>query len=283
MDSPQKLAFIVQSNRLQGLIWQALLKSQKVAVILEPGSADLAECINQIAMAGLTLPDVIILDAEASELNPYEFCRWCRDAFPKIPIFLTRFRNLGISSTERRWATQQGATDFLDGFQRDNLMSSAADNMRCILSALEHPFLDEKALLTVLLNIRRQLSAAQSALGVPPGAGLRVKGQNPALSEPVKQLESAKGKASLPSEAPSLGQDRAKQDRAKHDVLNDISWVSSGTPPLEGDRANGHGKASPKTLFTPPPTVAASTLPKPREADSLASGKAVRRYRGVVY
>jgi len=278
VDAPQKLAFIVQSNRLQGLIWQALLKSQRVAVILEPGSADLAECINQIAMAGLTLPDVIILDAEASELNPYEFCRWCRDAFPKMPIFLTRFRNLEISSTERRWATQQGATDFLEGFQRDNLMSSAADNMRCILSALEHPFLDEKALLTVLLNIRRQLRAAQPALGAPSGAVPRANGHNPAVSEPMKQLESANGKASSPSEAPSLG-----PDRAKHDVLNDISWVTSGTAPLEGDRANSNGKASPKSLFTPPPTVATSTLPKPREADRLASGKAVRRYRGTVY
>ncbi|MFZ4674770.1 MAG: hypothetical protein ACOYM4_03580 [Nodosilinea sp.] len=69
MDEPQKLALIVQSNRLQGLMWQALLKSQKLAVILEPANGDLADCISQIATAGLTLPEIIVLDAEAAELR----------------------------------------------------------------------------------------------------------------------------------------------------------------------------------------------------------------------
>lgn len=271
MDSPQKLAFIVQSNRLQGLIWQALLKSQKVAVIFEPGSADLAECINQIAMAGLTLPDVIILDSEAAELNPYEFCRWCREAFPKIPIFLTRFRNLGVSSTERRWAMQQGATDFLDGFQRDNLMGSAADNLRCIFSALEQPFLDEKALLTVLLNIRRQLSQAQPPAQATATPATKFNGGK--SNGKSSRLASVNGKTADPSE-PS----KASSDRSKFASPDDMSWVPPGLRSLDKE----NGKAASKSLLFPPPAAQASALPK-KDADPPVEGTAVRRYRGVVY
>lgn len=265
MDAPQKLAFIVQSNRLQGLMWQALLKSQKLAVILEPAKGDLADCLSQIASAGLTLPDVIVLDAEAGELNPYEFCRWCRTTFPTMQIFLTRCRQLHITDTERRWAKQQGATDFLNGFDRDTLMSGATDNVKRILTSLDYPFLNEKALLTVLLNIRRQLgttqaggSASRPERSKGRDAGLSV-ASNPASSEPHAS----------PSDQPIAP-----------DPLNDIDWVTSGLRAL----SNGLARKAAKESFTPPPAVKSSALPKPLPVDEkLADGTTVRRYRGVVY
>jgi CheY-like chemotaxis protein len=169
VESPQKLAFVIQANRLQGLIWQSLLKSQSLAVILEPSRTDLVDCISQIAEAGLTLPDLIILDTEISDINPYEFCRWCRQRFPRIQIFLTRTHRGPIAETERRWAMQQGASGFLHGFHRETLMSAAAASMRLILASLDAPFLDEKALLSVLLNIRRQMSqSAPSTTALTP-------------------------------------------------------------------------------------------------------------------
>lgn len=273
MDAPQKLAFIVQSNRLQGLMWQALLKSQKLAVILEPVNGDLADCLSQIATAGLTLPDVIVLDAEASALNPYEFCRWCRENFPKMQIFLTRCRQLHVSDTERRWAKQQGATDFLNGFDRDTLMSSATENVKRILTSLDYPFLNEKALLTVLLNIRRQLNTTHAPVQHSPGQNAPVRntpGQN-------VQPNRAKGKGlAIASAQPAS--DTADQP----DPLNDIDWVTSGL------RALGNGlarKAAKETFMPPPPAVKSSALPKPSDApeERLADGATVRRYRGVVY
>lgn len=268
MDAPQKLAFIVQSNRLQGLMWQALLRSQKLAVILEPAKGDLADCISQIASAGLTLPDVIVLDTEASELNPYEFCRWCRDTFPKIQIFLTRCRQIHVSDTERRWAKQQGATDFLCGFDRDTLMSSATENVKRILTSLDYLFLNEKALLTVLLNIRRQLGTTQSAtLASANGPG------------------TTKGKRSVPGLALASAQistedSAAPTEQSTPDPLNDIDWVTSGLRAL----SNGKARKAAKDSFTPPPAVKSTTLPKPAPVDeNLADGTAVRRYRGVVY
>ncbi|MGB3136352.1 MAG: response regulator, partial [Nodosilinea sp.] len=213
MDAPEKLAFVVQSNRLQGLMWQALLKSQKLAVILEPANSDLADCISQIANAGLTLPDVIVLDAEASELNPYEFCRWCREAFPTMQIYLTRCRQLHVSDTERRWAKQQGATDFLSGFDRETLMTSATENVKCILTGLDYPFLNEKALLTVLLNIRRQLGTTQStAPAARPAPAKRKEG--------VGGLSLARAKAPDSAKAASLN-NSSKTSQPDPDPLND--------------------------------------------------------------
>ncbi|WP_017298516.1 response regulator [Nodosilinea nodulosa] len=265
MDAPQKLAFIVQTNRLQGLMWQALLKSQKLAVILEPAKADLADCISQIANAGLTLPDVIVLDTEAAELNPYEFCRWCRDAFPKIQIFLTRCRQLHVSDTERRWAKQQGATDFLCGFDRDTLMTSATENVKCILTSLDYPFLNEKTLLTVLLNIRRQLGTTQAT--VAPASRLA----------PAKRAGlSLAGAQTQPAEdaAPPAAQ-------MTPDPLNDIDWVTSGLRALSNGKAR---KAARESFTPPPPAVKSSALPKSTAADeALSDGATVRRYRGVVY
>jgi CheY-like chemotaxis protein len=266
VDSPQKLAFVVQSNRLQGLMWQALLKSQKLAVIVEPSSGDLADCIRQIAVAGLTLPDVIVLDTEAAELNPYEFCRWCRDAFPQMQIFLTRCRQLPVSDTERRWAKQQGATDFLGGFDRDTLMTRATGNVKFILNSLDYPFLNEKALLTVLLNIRRQLSTTsavqETATRPADRPGRKVEGQLTGL--PLSKTAKVAPMADTPS-APA--------------PLNDVDWVSSGLRALDSTLASAVDQA-PHT--TPPPAIKVSSMPKPA-VEKIVDGTAVRRYRGIVY
>ncbi len=248
-------------------MWQALLKSQKLAVILEPAKGDLADCISQIASAGLTLPDVIVLDAEAAELNPYEFCRWCRTTFPAIQIFLTRCRQLHVSDTERRWAKQQGATDFLSGFDRDTLMSGATDNVKRILTSLDYPFLNEKALLTVLLNIRRQLSTTQ-ATHASAHRPERLKGKGAGLS-----IASAKASSEKPS--------NPTDESAAPDPLNDVDWVTSGLRALSNGMAR---KAAKESFAPPPPAVKSSALPKPSTAnENLADGITVRRYRGVVY
>lgn len=283
MESPQKLAFVIQANRLQGLIWQALLKSQSLAVILEPSRTDLVDCVSQIAEAGLTLPDLIILDTEISDINPYEFCRWCRQRFPRIQIFLTRTHRGPIAETERRWAMQQGASGFLHGFHRETLMSSAADSMRLILSTLDTPFLDEKALLSVLLNIRRQMSQAS------PKA--------PTLSSTKPQDRDAALNGNGDGTAPGKRRSAADSGTAGPDLFNDISWVSSGLQALnaspDGSASNNgaapsdtpnaaparlNGKATPSVLASP------DAPPPDPNADEVATSSAkTRRYRGVVY
>lgn len=266
MESPQKLAFVIQANRLQGLIWQALLKSQSLAVILEPSRTDLVDCISQIAEAGLTLPDLIILDTEINDINPYEFCRWCRQSFPHIQIFLTRTHRGPIAETERRWAMQQGASGFLHGFHRETLMSSAADSTRLILSTLDAPFLDEKALLSVLLNIRRQMG--QTA---PSSTALI----------PMKEQD-----AYATSNGNGSGK-RRSSSKAGPDLFNDISWVSSGLRSLNQRPNSSANEDSPSPAFAAssnasPPMVPSGNLPKAEAAPEEVGAK-TRRYRGVVY
>lgn len=274
MESAKKLAFIVQANRLQGLIWQALFKSQSFAAILEPSRSDLVDCISQIAEAGLTLPDIIILDTEISDINPYEFCRWCRQQFPRIQVFLTRTYRGPIAETERRWAMQQGATGFLYGFHRETLMSSAADSMRLILASLDTPFLDEKALLSVLLNIRRQFNqtAPNTALTTTKVAEQYPKGNGAA---PEKGYPAPARAASSPSDA---------------DLFNDISWVSSGLRALH--QRHGQASSSPANSGKPAPVFTANLdSPPAREvnqptaevSDGAGTSAKTRRYRGVVY
>lgn len=268
MDSLQKLAFVIQSNRLQGLIWQALLRSQKMAVILEPSRADLADCISQIAAAGLALPDIIILDTEAGELNPYEFCRTCRDRFPTIKIFLTRFHQGRVTDTEKRWAVQQGAAEFFNGFYRDTLMTTAASSMRCILNALDHPFLDQQALLSVLLMIRRQLGVTQSAVLAS------------APDRTTQSNQAANGNnLAKPARFPTA------QKPTGPNILNDVGWVSSGLRALNG--ADQSDRTLAGNLFssapTAPPAVRSSEIPRPSDSEVVDRPVAIRRYRGVVY
>lgn len=259
MDMPERLVFVVQGNQLQGLIWQALLKSQGLSVILEAADSDLIDCIDQLATAGLSLPDVILLDAEASGINPYEFCRWCRDNYPDIKVFLTRSRQAPLSDTEKRWAVHQGAAAFLDGFHRETLMLNAAENVKSVLGSLSHPFLDQKALISVLLNIRRRLDA-----GSP---------------DAVAKAGPSKGTGN---------KDSGRAAGASGKVVSSISWRSQSQPGVasaatSSERVEGKAKpAKPSVVQFSPPAAAAEPQPvvEPETPDEEGP---VRRYRGVAY
>jgi CheY-like chemotaxis protein len=269
VDLPQKLAFVVQPNRLQGLIWQAILKSQKFSVILESANADLGDCLSQIATAGLTLPDLIILDADTPDLNPYEFCRWCQARFPMIQVFLTRVHNQPLSDTERRWATKQGAADFFNGFSRETLMSTAATNIKSILAATDEPFLDEKALLTVLLNIRRQIGTTKAAASSKPQSA-------PVGSAKASVKAASAPAAAVPPKAPSTG------GETTGNFLRDLDWVTAGLQSLKHNQtaAQGDGKGG---SGEEPTTAATANLAERQKTPTGPRSTPTRRYRGVAY
>jgi CheY-like chemotaxis protein len=260
VDLPQRMAFVVQPNRLQGLIWQALLKSQRISVILENANGELGECLEQIAAAGLTLPEFIILDAETPGLNPYEFCRWCRERFPKIKVFLTRIHIQPLTEGECRWAMNQGARGFFNGFTRETLMSTAVVNIKQILTVAGEPFLDERALLMVLLNIRRQIGTAKSAVAAaqPETSQVRVAQAAPAVSQLTGNNGRGPGSAG---------------------TGNGLDWVASGLQALNHSRLNTEAK--PDEATTPSTLEPAANWPErpvPKGATEF-----VRKYRGVAY
>lgn len=161
MTDAQTFALMIQPNRLQGFIWKMILKSQNIAVIWESPNTDLQDNLTQIKQAGLTLPDLLILDNQCLGENPYEFCRWCRDYYPELKVILTSTSQREISAPERDWTIQQGAADLLPGFQRNNLVSSATASLKRVIDVLGTTEINDGALISVLLKLRRELEARQ--------------------------------------------------------------------------------------------------------------------------
>jgi CheY-like chemotaxis protein len=157
--NPQKLVLMVQATRIQGIIWQAVLHSQNLAVIWESTHTHLGESLDHLKASGSALPDLLLIDMRIPNFNAYAFCRWCREYHPEIKIILTNNSPREITPSERQWAINQGAADLLVGFQQHNLVSSVAVAVKRTLEILhEHP-LNNGALVSILLVIKRELGA----------------------------------------------------------------------------------------------------------------------------
>jgi CheY-like chemotaxis protein len=172
MTESQKLVLMVQTNRLQGLIWQAVLSSQGIAVIWEAPDTNLVESLNQLKAAGLTLPDLLLLDMRIPNFNAYAFCRWCREACPTVRVVLTNDAQAQISASERQWAINQGAAELFSGFRRETLVSGVAAAVKRVLEILDGHPLNNGALISILLMMKRQLEVRtglpQRTAVIPP-------------------------------------------------------------------------------------------------------------------
>jgi CheY-like chemotaxis protein len=159
MVESQKLVLLVQSTRIQGLIWQAVLRSQNLAVIWEFPDINLVENLNQLKAAGLALPNLLLIDVQIPNFNPYDFCRWCRQHHPEIKIILTHSSQPAISTSQRQWALHQGAAELFPGLQLDHLVSSVAAALARVLEVLAGPMLNGGTLIAVLMAVKRQMAA----------------------------------------------------------------------------------------------------------------------------
>jgi DNA-binding response OmpR family regulator len=169
MSDFKKLVLMVQPSRMQGLIWQAVLKSQGISVIWESSSTDLTESMEQLHQAGLTLPDLLLVDVGLKTGNAFDLCRWCREHQAEVKLILTDCSQNEITDYERRWAMYQGAIDLLPAFQRESLVSNVAEAVKRVLQVLdEHP-LDNGALISILLSMKRQIEAKNITLSPQGG------------------------------------------------------------------------------------------------------------------
>jgi len=162
MSNSQKLVLMIQPIKLQGLIWQAVLKSQGLAVIWEAIDFNIEENLDQLEAAGLPLPNLLLIDVGLENFNPYALCRFCRNRYPHVKIILTDGRQREIHSSQRQWAINQGASDFLPGFSRNNLFISVTSGVKQLLQVLDNQTLDNEVLMAVLSSIKHKLEARQS-------------------------------------------------------------------------------------------------------------------------
>lgn len=163
MTDSQKLVLMIQPVKLQGLIWQAVLKSQRISVIWESPQVDFIDNVRQLKKAGLTLPDAILVDVGIEGFNPYAFCRLCRDRYSEMQVILTNTAHNEIHPSERQWALHQGAADYLPAFQPDSLVTSVTHGVKAVLQAISSEPLENGALVSVLFSIKRQIESRKAA------------------------------------------------------------------------------------------------------------------------
>lgn len=271
MADSQKLVLMVQPTRLQGLIWQTVLKSQQISVIWEAADSNLMENINLLQQAELTLPDLLLIDVKLPELNPYTFCRWCREQHPGVKVILTDNSQYEISRYERRWAIYQGAADLLPGFQRENLVSSVASSVKRVLEILDSHPLNNGALISVLLSMKRQLEARpttdEATTEKPVVQSDRSKSTNSQALVPIASSEPA-----IPTEP------EPKPVESGITYRFSKTKVAKKKPPIQEPPALGSEKLPDYCLSNPVEEVldqAAQTL--------APETSAVRTYRGLVY
>ena len=155
MADPCKLVLMIQPMSRQGILWQAILRSQNLAVLWEAPDVNLAASFEHLKAAGVSLPDLMLIDTRIQAMNAYSICRWCRDHYPEVQIVLMNGLQKDISPSEREWALFQGAADLLPRFQRDRLVSGAVDRVRQILTLLDCHTLDSGALVNALMGATR--------------------------------------------------------------------------------------------------------------------------------
>lgn len=146
---------MVQPMSLQGIIWQAVLRSQQLSVLWEAADVDLQDSLNHLTATEVALPDLLLIDTRIQTFNAYAFCRWCREHHPQLKIVLVNGAQKEIIPAEREWAIYQGAADLLPRFRKDLLVSGAVSRIRRILDVLEGAPMNQGALIAALIAVQK--------------------------------------------------------------------------------------------------------------------------------
>ena len=156
MVDPPKFVLMVQPMNLQGLIWQAALRSQQLSVIWEAADVDLPDSLSHLKEKRVALPDLLLIDTRIRTFNAYTFCRWNRKHCPEVKIVLISGGQPEIAPSEREWAIYQGASELLPRFRRDTLVSGTVTKVRRILDLLDCPTLHHGTLVSALLTVQKK-------------------------------------------------------------------------------------------------------------------------------
>ncbi len=152
---------MTQAVQRQGEIWHSMLSSQNVTVIWEGLDSDLLEVLERMETAGLTLPNLLLLDLGMTVTNPYRFCQVARSRFPGLPIVITAGQDRQVSSAERRWALRLGATDLLPAIQESSLIATAVSHLTRILELLHALPIQQDALMESLSQLSKVTAPAE--------------------------------------------------------------------------------------------------------------------------
>ncbi len=157
--SGEKTVLITSSSQMQGEIWREILSSQGLSVLWAAPGTPLPDVIKQAELIGQT-PSLLLIDLVTTRDNPYDFCRWCHQAYPQIRVILTSGMRTELYPSEQQWALRQGAIDLFPGFGSNGLLSNMGDiasRVRVILRALNWPTIEQSPLASTLLALQERL------------------------------------------------------------------------------------------------------------------------------
>lgn len=188
MAATSKTALLIQVDPFQAEVWATALASQSITVIREETNVDLGAMLSQMGSAGLTLPDLIIVDMATEGMNPFAFCRFCRDQYPNVKVLLTNSTQTKVAESEQRWAMNQGAQDLLPAFQNDSLLTDLITALGRTSQVLGLPQLDQQALIQILPKLLAPPAAEVEAPAAPPTP------PQPVAPEPPKVQRTYRGR-----------------------------------------------------------------------------------------
>lgn len=288
MTDSQKLVLMIQPVKLQGLIWQAVLKSQGISVIWESPQVDFIDNVRQLKKAGLALPDAILVDVGIERFNPYAFCRLCRDRYSEMQVILTNTARNEIHPSERQWAMHQGAADYLPAFQPDSLVTSVTHGVKSVLQAISAEPLENGALVSVLFSIKRQIEARKTAKQTQPNVEAEPSNSRLTGYRSSTQLDLEAELAAAHAGTNGHGLNGKSFDGTS--FAYEFNGNGRSLRLENGAAANGNGSASNAPLNNPAldsveleKESEMTSAEQPPELDSSGQPLPKRRYRGVTY
>ncbi|WP_448526778.1 FHA domain-containing protein [Parathermosynechococcus lividus] len=153
----QPLVLLIQPPGIQVQIWQELLRSQGLEVIVESGQINSRRIISDFISVMHRNPDILMLDSQLEMPDISKLLEWVKATYPKLRSFIIDRYDNHISPMQRQWATQYGAIDWLPALPDDNLTMYGAEvaaQLKRVLKALGRSKLEQEKLAVSLLNLQ---------------------------------------------------------------------------------------------------------------------------------
>ncbi|MBP0030631.1 response regulator [Roseofilum reptotaenium CS-1145] len=170
MTNPRATILLCQPCDFQRWVWQRVLRSQNLAVILTADATHLLKMLEETRSSGNRKPAIILIDRQTPDLQLEEFCLLCQENYAEIPVILLESTDSEVSHYQRQAAIAYGAIDILPPFEADTLALKVIAGIKKVLSALGGLIIHNDPLVSCLLALKQDMENAQS-LSTPSVAG----------------------------------------------------------------------------------------------------------------
>lgn len=155
----ENTVLIIQTSKLQTMIWEKILDSQNISLTIKSPSTDLASVLLSLEQVGKPLPQLLLLEPQLPDFNPKTFYSWCAQNYPDLKIILLSPTLEGVSFFAKEVAIQCGALEVLPPFQVETLALSAIKALKPVLAALGGIPQQNDALAATIITVKRDIES----------------------------------------------------------------------------------------------------------------------------